>query len=104
MSDSVKKIFTIIIVVVVCIVIGAFVINILVPNALTQTVNVVEDTMYSATGIALDLNGDGQAGKSLDKNGNARDDNLAENKNGVYENANHVEGFNVEGNGGGSTP
>lgn len=100
MSDSVKKIFTIIIVVVVCIVIGAFVINILVPNALTQTVNVVEDTMYSATGIRLDLNGDGVAGTSIDKDGNVRDDNLAQNQNGAYENANQVEGFNVNGGGG----
>lgn len=95
MSDSVKKIFTVIIVVVVCIVIGAFVINILVPNALTQTVNIVEDTMYSATGMRVDFNGDGQAGTSVDKDGKVRNTGMAENEDNKYENANEVEGFNI---------
>lgn len=97
MTDTVKKIFMILIVVVICIVIGAFTINILVPNALTSTVNAVEDTLYSATGMSIDLNGDSNAGKSVDQNGTVRTDGQKENQNNAYEHANEVEGFGVEG-------
>lgn len=97
MSETVRKIFTILIVVVICIVIGAFVINILVPNALTSTVNAVEDTLYSATGMRLDLNGDSKAGESVDQEGKVRTDGQRANQNNQYEQANKVEGFNVEG-------
>lgn len=97
MTDTVKKIFMILIVVVICIVIGAFTINILVPNALTSTVNAVEDTLYSATGMSIDLNGDANAGQSVEQDGKVRTDGQRENQNNAYEHANEVEGFGVEG-------
>lgn len=97
MTDTVKKIFMILIVVVICIVIGAFTINILVPNALTSTVNAVEDTIFSATGMSIDLNGDAQAGESVNQDGTVRTDGQKENANNAYEHANEVEGFGVEG-------
>ena len=61
---SVKKIFTILITIVACVAIGALVLNILMPNAVTQVVNTTEDMIYKATGIAFDFNGDGVAGGS----------------------------------------
>lgn len=97
MTDSVKKIFMLLIIVVICIVVGAFTINILVPNALTSTVNAVEDTIFSATGMSIDLNGDAQAGTSVDQSGKVRTDGQKDNQNNAYEHANEVEGFGVEG-------
>lgn len=98
MTDTVKKIFMILIVVVICIVIGAFTINILVPNALTSTVNAVEDTLFSATGLSVDLNGDGAGGTRVDQNGEVRKTGQRENDNNKYEHANEVDGFGVDGN------
>jgi hypothetical protein len=96
MSDTVKKLFTVLIVVVICIVVGAFAINILVPNALTGVTNAVEDTIYSATGIGLDLNGDGTAGSNttVKANGTVRNTGkAADNANNASEKAGKVEGF-----------
>lgn len=59
---SVKKIFIVLITVVVCIVLGAFVLNIVMPNTVAQVVNSVEDGIHSATGLSFDFNGDGKAG------------------------------------------
>ena len=59
---KVSKIFVILITVVVCVIIGAFVINILMPNTVTSVVDTVENQIQHATGISLDLNGNGTAG------------------------------------------
>lgn len=59
---KVSKIFVILITVVVCVIVGAFVINILMPNTVTSVVDTVENQIQHATGIALDLNGNGTAG------------------------------------------
>lgn len=56
---SVKKIFMMLITVVACVMIGAFVLNILMPNFITTAVNLVEQQLHNATGMTLDLNGDG---------------------------------------------
>ena len=56
---SVSKIFKVLITIVVCVVIGAFVLNIILPNGLNGMVNTVEGMIKNATGIAFDLNGDG---------------------------------------------
>lgn len=56
---SVKKIFITLITVVACVMIGAFVLNVLMPNAIKTGTNAVEDQLYKATGIKLDFNGDG---------------------------------------------
>lgn len=59
---KVSKIFVILITVVVCVIVGAFVINILMPNTVTSLVDTVENQIQHATGISLDLNGNGTAG------------------------------------------
>lgn len=59
---KVSKIFVILITVVVCVIVGAFVINILMPNTVTSVVDTVENQIQHATGISLDLNGNGAAG------------------------------------------
>lgn len=61
---KVSKIFVILITVVVCVIVGAFVINILMPNTVTSVVDTVENQIQHATGISLDLNGNGTAGKA----------------------------------------
>lgn len=59
---SVKKIFVTLITVVVCVIIGAFVINILMPNVVTTLINAVEQQIYNATGMQFDFNNDGTLG------------------------------------------
>ena len=56
---NVKKIFITLITVVACVMIGAFVLNVLMPNAIKTGTNAIEDQLYRATGIKLDFNGDG---------------------------------------------
>ena len=58
---SVRKIFIVLITIVVCVILGAFVLNVLMPNAVTAVVDAVEATIYQATGMKLDFNGDGDA-------------------------------------------
>lgn len=62
MSGSVKKIFGFLIVTAVCVILGAFVLNLLLPNVVRATMNTIETGIQSATGIKYDLNGDGQVG------------------------------------------
>lgn len=61
---NVKNIFTTLIIIVVCVVIGAVTLNVLVPNVVTTMVNATEDQIYKATGLAFDFNGDGTLGGS----------------------------------------
>lgn len=61
---KVSGIFKTLIVVVCCIVIGATVINVFMPNTITQLSQTVEDALFKATGMAFDFNGDGTAGNS----------------------------------------
>lgn len=60
---SVGKIFKILIIIVACVIVGALVLNVLLPNTTTSLVNAVEGQIYNATGMSFDLNGDGTAGK-----------------------------------------
>lgn len=62
MSSTVKNVFKVLVVAVVMLVVGAFLINILAPNAVNQVSNAVERQIYKATGISLDMNGDGFSG------------------------------------------
>lgn len=59
---SVKKIFVILITIVACVIIGALVLNIILPNTATSLVNATEDQIYKASGLTFDLNGDGTSG------------------------------------------
>lgn len=61
---KVQNIFKLLVTVVACIVLGAMVLNIFLPNVVSQLSGVVEDSIYKATGMAFDFNGDGQAGSS----------------------------------------
>lgn len=63
---SVKKIFVTLIVVVCCVILGAFIINILLPNVTTTLINAVEDQIFNATGMEFDFNNDGVMGGSSD--------------------------------------
>lgn len=64
---SVGKIFKTLIVIVACVVIGAVVLNVLLPNATTSLVNTVENQIYNATGLEFDFNGDGTYGSSTNR-------------------------------------
>lgn len=59
---SIQKIFMTLIIVIVCLIVGALVLNVIMPNVLTQMVNAVEGAIYSGTGMNFDLNGDGTKG------------------------------------------
>ena len=61
---SVGKIFKILIIIVACVIIGAIVLNVLLPNATTSLVNAVEAQIFNATGMSFDFNGDGTKGRS----------------------------------------
>ena len=56
---SVAKIFKVLIIVVACVIIGALVLNVLLPNTTKSLVNAVENQVYNATGLSFDFNGDG---------------------------------------------
>ena len=55
----IKKIFGFLIVTAVCVVIGTFILNKGLPNAITQTINTMEKGIKAGTSISFDLNGDG---------------------------------------------
>lgn len=59
---NVKKIFVILITIVACVIIGAFTLNILLPNVTTSLVDAAEDMVYNATGMSFDWNGNGNDG------------------------------------------
>ena len=60
MSGSVKKIFTVLIVMVGCVVVGALVLNVLLPNVSSSLVDALEGMVYNATGMSFDWNGNGK--------------------------------------------
>lgn len=60
---SVKKIFMTLVVIVLCILVGAFLINILMPNVVTQVIDSAEDSVYKATGMSFDFNSNGNKGE-----------------------------------------
>ena len=59
---SVKKIFVVLVTIVACVIIGAFTLNILLPNVTTSLVDAAEDMVYNATGMSFDWNGNGNDG------------------------------------------
>lgn len=61
---SVGKIFKVLIIVVACVILGAVILNVLLPNATQGMINAVENTIYNATGLQLDFNGDGTVSKT----------------------------------------
>lgn len=59
---DVKKIFITLIIVVACVMIGALILNTLMPNVTKSLVNSVEKMVFNATGMQFDWNGDGVGG------------------------------------------
>lgn len=59
---GVKKIFILLITIVACVSIGAFVLNILLPNVTETLVDATEKMVYNATGMDFDWNGNGKSG------------------------------------------
>ena len=62
---DVKKIFTILITIVACVIIGAFLLNIVMPNAINGVTTSIENMIFKATKLQLDLNGDGTKGNNV---------------------------------------
>lgn len=87
---KVGGIFKILITIVACVVVGAIVLNVLMPNLVIQMVDAGEDMVFKATGMAFDINGNGNAGDGTNKtySGDEKDAN-----NGMV-GPNGVEGFN----------
>ena len=59
---GVRKIFTVLVTIVICVIIGAFAINTLMPNTVRTVINATEDMIFNATGMAFDFNNDGDVG------------------------------------------
>ena len=79
----VKKIFTVLITAVACILIGAFILNAVVPNATSAIADAIDNTVFMATGIQMDINGNGTSGSaSADVSGSSTDDGTAQNGTG----------------------
>lgn len=81
MSGSVKKIFTVLIVMVACVMIGALVLNILLPNVATSIVDALEQMVFNATGMQFDWNGNKSGGTS--GGGTDFQEGMAEDKTGT---------------------
>lgn len=64
-----KKVFKTLITIVACVAVGVFILNIFMPNIVTQVCSAIEGQIYNATSISIDINGDGKNGKS-NKSGN----------------------------------
>ncbi len=84
---NVKGIFKVLVVIVACVIIGAFVLNILLPNVTTSMVNTLEDMVHNATGLEFDWNGDGIVG------GDAASTTPIQNTNDPTRTGGQVEGF-----------
>lgn len=61
---GVRKIFIVLVTIVACVILGAFVLNTLMPNTVKSISSATEDMIFKATGMGLDLNGDGTAGSA----------------------------------------
>ena len=59
---SVKKIFITLITIVVCVILGAFVINTLMPNMVDTIIDAAEAQIWRATGLSFDFNANGNIG------------------------------------------
>lgn len=93
---NVKKIFITLITVVACVILGAFVLNTLMPNVTTTLINAVEDQIFKATSLEFDFNNDNNAGTNDDSYvGQNSDDTV------TSETGDNVVGFGGAGGAGG---
>ena len=70
---DVKKIFIILITIVACVIVGALVLNVLLPNVATALVDSVEDMIYNASGMNFDFNKNSNDGHTAGSAANAQD-------------------------------
>lgn len=89
---SVAKIFKMLGTVVGCVIVAAFLLNLILPNVMVTVTNAVEGMIYNATGLSLDFNGDGVLGEQ-----NAGKDQAAKVNNGGEESKGKVKGFSGGG-------
>lgn len=94
---SVQKIFKTLIIVVACVIIGAFVLNALVPNVIAGLSNSIETMLQNATGMTFDLNGDG-TGKSGTGSGGVNSEKGTQSAGGAG-----VQGYSGSGDSGSSS-
>lgn len=78
-----KKIFIVLITLAVLVTIGYIALRIILPNTYIAMVNTVEKGIKSGTGIAFDLNGDGQVGTGAPTNTSALDNKAKQGDNTV---------------------
>lgn len=88
----VGKIFKTLIIIVACVILGAMVLNVLLPNVSTSLINTVEGQIYNATGLSMDFNGDGQKGKQ-----NNSSDVQNNNSKSIQNNSKNVDNKGVDG-------
>lgn len=69
---NVKKIFIMLITIVACVILGAFVLNVLMPNVVTTVINAVEQQIWRATGLSFDFNADNITGGSTGQSNNGQ--------------------------------
>lgn len=89
---KVSKVFVVLITVVLCVMIGAFTLNKLYPNVVSGMSSAVEGMVYNATGISLDFNGDGKAGKT-NANGSYGATKTTDGSNNADKSGQGVQGF-----------
>lgn len=92
---NVKKIFITLITVVACVILGAFVLNTLMPNVTTTLINTVEDQIFKATSLKFDFNNDGIIGSN-----NNTYEGVNEDKTVTGDTGDNVIGFNSGAGGG----
>ena len=87
---GVRKIFIVLVTIVACVILGAFVLNTLMPNVVVTVIDATEDMIYKATGLSFDFNSNEEGGSTGATDGNY----VGEQKGGDYDNlSGGVEGF-----------
>ena len=61
---KIAGIFKVLIIIVVCVALGALTLNIVMPNAVKAGFSAVEDSIFKATAFSFDINGDGVYGSA----------------------------------------
>jgi hypothetical protein len=94
---KVSGIFKTLIVVVACIIVGALVLNYLLPNTVSLMCNFVEDAIYNGTGLKFDLNGDDKIGTGNTSGDYSKNSIANDNKNNNGTDNTKVNGFTSSG-------
>ena len=85
---SVKKIFISLITIVACVLLGALVLNTLMPNVVTTLIDASEDMVFKATGMSFDFNANSNGGDNSNSTYQGTEDASDGTGTGI------VEGFN----------